>query len=537
MTRKSEGATAGLRRGRTLATAGLGAATLIGGLVYAMPANAAGSVTASLTPASSTVINDGTSSDALTIKVNNGSATALTGVVGYRFVLSVPSDSTCAGVTLTAAGASPAATQTAGTCQWTTPTTQTVPANGSTSDVYNLSVTSGTGATGAISISATVVQTGAGDLATASASVQLVGPGAATFKKVTNAVINQSYSQQLFTPPTGGTGPTTTVYQSVSNTTNGVTTTCYEVDSTTFGVNGVTYTALNDGLALDEATGQIVSNPTSTATAGVNKAAPITGQTDSTPPSYIVVSNNNTGGATTAVAAGTCSDATLAAAGAVATPAVAVHDVSSGSFSIPVLFKDVPLTAKFATAIYALGDSGQSTGYADGSYQPTNPISRQAMASMLDSINATNSNSASDPGSIDHISSPCSSTESSYSDLPYTSQFCAAIENTSTDGLFTGYKDGTFQPAKDISRQAISAVLFREYSLFRLGSTAGDAACTTPVPFNDVSAQSPFCGDIEWMKTNSISTGYADGGYHPTAPSSRQAVAQFLYQLEQLENS
>jgi hypothetical protein len=532
MTRKKEEATAGLRRGRTLATAGLGAATLIGGLVYAMPANAAGTVTASLTPASASVINDGTSSDALTIKVNNGTATALTANVGYRFVLTVPNDSTCAGVSLTADAAdatAPTIAQTPGTCQWTTATTQTVAAGGSASDIYDLAVTSGSGATGTVSIAATVVEGGAGDLATANASVQLVGPGAATFSKVPSAVIKQNYSAQLFTPPTGGSSPTYTVYQSQSHQdpTTKVTTTCY-VQTYSGGVGTVD---LNDNLVLDLSTGKVQSvfpdgaKAGDPGPAGESTTTPPTFATDSAPASYIVIANNNTGGAGATVAAGTCADPAIG--GGVSTPAVAVHDVSSGAFQVPVLFKDVPLTAKFAPAIYALGDSGQSTGYADGSYQPTNPISRQAMASMLDSRN----------NPLGPIATCASATDSPYSDVPYTSQFCPAIVDTSNVGLFNGYTDGTFKPAKDISRQAISAVLFREYSLDRLGSTGGgDAACTTPVPFNDVSTQNQFCGDIEWMSTNGLSKGYTDGGFHPAANASRQAVAQFLYQLNALEN-
>lgn len=528
MTRKSEGATAGLRRGRTLATAGLGAATLIGGLVYAMPANAAGTVTASLTPASSSVINDGTSHDALTIKVNNGTTTALTGNVGYRFVLTVPNDSTCAGVTLTADAAdatAPAITQVAGTCQFTTAQTQTVAAGGSTSDIYDLAVTSGSGATGTINISATVVQNGAGDLATASATVQLVGPGSANFKKVPSAIIKQNYTQSLYTPPTGG-ATTTTVYKATSNTTaGGVTTTCWVPDTSTTTVGTTTYTDLNDTLELDEATGTIISNPVNVS--GTNKARPVygpNGGTDSNPAAYIVVVNNGTGGASAAVAGTACSDPAIV--GGFATIPVAVHDVSSGSFQIPVAFIDVPLDGTFAKQIYSLGDAGTITGYADGSFQPATAISRQAMAALLE------------PGPGSDTSCVNWGVDSPYTDVPATSQFCAAIYEASNDGLFNGYAGGTFHPTANISRQAISAVLFRKYTLDRLGSTNGDAACTTPVPFKDVSAQSPFCGDIEWMKTNGLSNGYNGGTeFHPTANSSRQATAAFLYALEQLENA
>jgi len=528
MTRKSEGATAGLRRGRTLATAGLGAATLIGGLIYAMPANAATNPTASVSmPAS--ILNDGTPATA-TITLTGGD-TAFTDL-GSKITLTIPGDSTCAGVTITPTGANPGPGGTLSGCVFTVTTTPDMTANqAATPESYAISVTSAT-ASGTLSLAYELDQLNATGgylrtLATANGTAPISGPAAATFNEVPNAILKQNYTQQLFNAAVGGT-QTTTVYQSVTRTdpVTNVTTTCYEVDSTTNSVNGVTYTVLNDTLNLDPATVKIISNPYLPVGGTVTKARPVygpNGGTDSNPAKYIVVVNNGTGGAASPVAAGTCADSTLAAAGAVSTPAVAPHDVSSGPIQIPVVFKDVPLTGTFAKQIYSLGDAGISTGYPDGSYQPTNPISRQAMAALLE------------PG--DGSNDPCSSaTDSAYSDVPYTSGFCWAINDASSAGLFNGYAGGTFHPTANISRQAIAAVMFRAYSLFR-GTGTGDAACSTPVPFNDVSAQSPFCGDIEWMKTNGLSNGYSDGGFHPTAPSSRQAIAVFLYQLQQLENS
>jgi hypothetical protein len=211
----------------------------------------------------------------------------------------------------------------------------------------------------------------------------------------------------------------------------------------------------------------------------------------------------------------TCPDDNPIGTRSYSTIPVAANDVSSGAFSIPVLFKDVALGSKFATQIYGLGDNGYVQGYADGSFQPANAISREAMAAMLDG----------GPGGT------CGVGNSPYSDVSYASQFCTAIADTTASGLFNGYPDGSFHPAANITRQAIAAVIFREDASLRSVGSPGDAACTTPVPFNDVSAQSPFCGDIEWGKTSNIIGGYADGGFHPTASASRQAVASFLYKV------
>ena len=60
-----------------------------------------------------------------------------------------------------------------------------------------------------------------------------------------------------------------------------------------------------------------------------------------------------------------------------------------------------------------------------------------------------------------------------------------------------------------------------------------DAVCTVQNPFTDVSKGDAFCGDIQFLKDNGISTGYADGSFHPLDGSSRAATAAFLYRYEQ----
>jgi hypothetical protein len=49
--------------------------------------------------------------------------------------------------------------------------------------------------------------------------------------------------------------------------------------------------------------------------------------------------------------------------------------------------------------------------------------------------------------------------------------------------------------------------------------------------FNDVGLSHQFLADIEWLAAMEITGGFADGGYHPTAPVTRQSMAAFLYRL------
>lgn len=66
------------------------------------------------------------------------------------------------------------------------------------------------------------------------------------------------------------------------------------------------------------------------------------------------------------------------------------------------------------------------------------------------------------------------------------------------------------------------------------------AAATMVVPaapavaaptFSDVPPSSQFFTEISWLADEGISTGYADGTFHPLAPVARDAMAAFLYRL------
>jgi hypothetical protein len=46
--------------------------------------------------------------------------------------------------------------------------------------------------------------------------------------------------------------------------------------------------------------------------------------------------------------------------------------------------------------------------------------------------------------------------------------------------------------------------------------------------FDDVPTTNQFHGDITWANNHDIVNGFADGGFHPTAPVSRQAFTAFL---------
>ena len=110
-------------------------------------------------------------------------------------------------------------------------------------------------------------------------------------------------------------------------------------------------------------------------------------------------------------------------------------------------FSDVPTDAAFFTEVEWMAAEGISNGYGDGTFRPGAAVSRQAMAAFM-------YRAAGEPT----FTPPVTAT---FSDVPTTHQFFAAVEWMAAEGISTGYGDGTFRPTAPVSRQAMSAFLAR----------------------------------------------------------------------------
>ena len=111
------------------------------------------------------------------------------------------------------------------------------------------------------------------------------------------------------------------------------------------------------------------------------------------------------------------------------------------------LFTDVPFGAPFYAEIEWLVFNGVTTGYPDGSFHPSEPVSRQAMAAFLYRF-------AGEPA----FTPPATA---SFTDVPVSSPFFLEVEWLASTGIATGYSDGSFQPSAPVSRQAMAAFLYR----------------------------------------------------------------------------
>jgi predicted acyl esterase len=187
-------------------------------------------------------------------------------------------------------------------------------------------------------------------------------------------------------------------------------------------------------------------------------------------------------------------------------------------------FSDLAWNNPFCVAILSLADQGVIEGDAAGTFRPAAPVSRQAAAAFLYRT----------AGAPDGADPAC--TTAPFPDVPMGHQFCGEIAWLVSEGIASGYDDGTFRPTAPVSRQAAVAFLAR-------GSAAPTPACEWPAtpdpaapdgPFWDVDPDHRFCAEVAWAAGAGIVNGYDDGTFRPTAPVSRQAMAAFLHRLAAL---
>ncbi|WP_144018804.1 D-alanyl-D-alanine carboxypeptidase family protein [Demequina sp. NBRC 110056] len=135
-------------------------------------------------------------------------------------------------------------------------------------------------------------------------------------------------------------------------------------------------------------------------------------------------------------------------------------------------FRDVGVSALFYREIVWLAQQGITTGWADGSFRPKEPITRDAMAAFLYRFEGRPS-----------FAAPA---RSPFKDVTRATKFYKEITWMRASGRSTGWSDGTYRPYASTTREATAAFLFRGYG--PRGYTApAYAPPTTWDPDRDVS--------------------------------------------------
>ncbi|WP_051224917.1 S-layer homology domain-containing protein [Pseudoclavibacter soli] len=183
-------------------------------------------------------------------------------------------------------------------------------------------------------------------------------------------------------------------------------------------------------------------------------------------------------------------------------------------------FTDISSSA-FKTEIQWLADQGVTTGYSKGDgtaeYRPTAQTTRDAFVEFL-------YRAAGQPSVDTSVASP-------FNDVGWENEHYRAILWAYQSGLVKGWDDGGFHPYQSIQRDAVATILKR-YAEYLDVDIEQDAAAA----FSDIST-SEHADNIRWLAATGITTGYADGTFKPLQPVTRDAIAAFLYRLNQKSHS
>lgn len=141
------------------------------------------------------------------------------------------------------------------------------------------------------------------------------------------------------------------------------------------------------------------------------------------------------------------------------------------------VFTDVPANTYSTGSIAWAVKHGIVNGYADGTFKPTNPVTRQQMAAFMSRF-------------MDYytkvygayfLKKPTASTFADYEQIA-NAEFKTAVDRCRAYGLIEGYADGFYRPANQATRAHVAAVITRLAKVMRMagggGSGSSDIALT-----------------------------------------------------------
>lgn len=118
---------------------------------------------------------------------------------------------------------------------------------------------------------------------------------------------------------------------------------------------------------------------------------------------------------------------------------------------------------------------------------------------------------------------------SEFCDINDTDWFAFYIKELSYLGFITGYNDGCFRPANDITRAEFTKLVIEaaEYLDMFIPVAMSDA----DIYYSDVPSNEWYWHYINQASANGFVNGYEDGTFHPNAPISRAEAVQIIYNV------
>jgi PKD repeat protein len=193
-----------------------------------------------------------------------------------------------------------------------------------------------------------------------------------------------------------------------------------------------------------------------------------------------------------------------------------------------VSFPDVPVQPPFwaLDQILACVDAGIVAGYPDGTYGPTNPVTRDQMAVYISRALAG--------GDAKVPTGPATAT---FSDVPIGYWAFKYVEYAVTHNVVKGYSDGTYKPTDQVTRDQMAVFIARAIATPTAGADLVNYTPPTTATFPDVPTTFWAYKYVEYIAQPGIGVtkGYPDGDYHPEYICTRDQMAVYVARAFRLQ--
>ncbi|RHW40040.1 hypothetical protein D1B33_04105 [Lysinibacillus yapensis] len=175
-------------------------------------------------------------------------------------------------------------------------------------------------------------------------------------------------------------------------------------------------------------------------------------------------------------------------------------------------FSDLDTSNAHYPAIKQLVDRGVLNGFPDGTFKPSQSLTRgQAAVILAKALNLETSNY----------------TKQVFNDVPSSSPYFKQINALYANNIIGGFDDQSFRPGDSLTRAQMAIILVKAYNL-RLPEAV-------TLPFRDVSMTSGYQHYIQAIYNAGITKGTTANTFSPNAPVLRGQMASFVVRAEAYE--
>lgn len=187
------------------------------------------------------------------------------------------------------------------------------------------------------------------------------------------------------------------------------------------------------------------------------------------------------------------------------------------NLNIPNLFNDVPKTHWAAGVIADAVDKGMMSGYAGNkTFGLNDSITRGQVATVLWNLEGKPSGG-----------------RNPFRDVASGKYYAKAVAWAASNGVVSGYKDGTFRPDKQVTREEL-ATMIRNYAVKYKGMSKSGSSASEYAAMRDGYAVSPYArAGIGWCFRRGIMSG-SNGRINPQGTATRAQAAKMFVMLAKL---